>query len=124
MSKALHPNPILVIQLKYLFTFEFTQALITPEEVLPLCCLDVSKERVDVLDPCILPLVSLVVAASCPAGLPLEKVDDVGVDFGEDVDRRACYPFFVKEGEEFDALLEFDSDRGYLIVCDLFLDFV
>ena len=122
-TTALHPTTIALLQVIYVFALEVTQALLTPGEVLALCCLDVGHERGEVLDPRVVPVVCLV-CDICSSRLPVEKVDGVGVEFCGDVDRRACFPFVVPEGEEVDAGLEFVLDGGDLIVGDGVVDLV
>ena len=78
-------------------------------EVLALCCLDVGHERGEVLDACIVSIDRIVVGST---RLPVEEVDGVVVEFGRDVDRRACLPFVVPEGEEDAAGLDFVLDCG------------
>ena len=80
-----------------------------------LCCFDVGHDRGEVLD---VGIMTLVVGAICPIHLPVEKINGVGVEFGGDVDRRACFSFIVPEGEEIDAGLEFVLDGRDLIVGD------
>ena len=121
LTAALHSTTIALVQVINVFALEVTQALLTPVEVVPLCCLDVCHECGEVFDPRVVSIVCLLFGAT---RLPVEKIDGVGVEFGGDVDWCACLPFVVQEGEEVDAGFEFVFDSLDLIVGDWVVDYV
>ena len=59
-----------------------TQALLTPEEVVVLCCFDVGHERREILDPCIVTIAFVVVGVIYADRVPIEKVNGIAVRFG------------------------------------------
>ena len=122
-TTALHPTTIALVQFIYGFSFQVTQVLLAAVKRVSLCCFDVGHERGEVFDPGVVTIICLV-CDSCSSRLPVEKVEGVGVEFCGDVDRRACFPFVVPEGEEVDAGLEFVLDGGDLIVDDGVVDLV
>ena len=103
LTAALQTTTVSIDEVEYVFTLEMTQARLTPVERIALCCFDVSHEEGEILNP---PVASIDVAPICPARLPIEKVNGVGVWLAIDVDRCPRHLFVIPEGGEVDAHLE------------------
>ena len=108
------------MQVVHVFALDVTQVLVTPLEMLPLCCLDVGHERGEVLVPGVVPIVCLVRATR----LRVEKINGVGVESGEHVELRACLRIIVPKVEEIDAGLDFVLDGRDLIMGEWVLDLI
>ena len=83
LAAALHPMTRFFMHFEYVLTLHLTQPLLTPEEVLPLCCYDVGDERGVVHYPGIMSTACFLVGAICPTRLPVETVDVLGVSLVE-----------------------------------------